>query len=668
MKNKELIQNMLKDCCIIDIETSSFCSSTNKPINIRTDFDKYVENAKVKWIGIYSYKYKKYLDYNAITQREEIIQVLNQHNTFIGFNSEKFDIPVTKKNNLLQKKWFKQIDIQVVLGNNKIYGHKFRANYMGIDLKPIEINGKKYGPNTLMSMAKHFDLEVLKGDIDYKIFHKEEWNEEETLEIKKYLRADVLITKKLFEKAINFWTIFTDWLYEEDIKKWTWLRSSMASLTYSAACRVKGVKTSFSNDKGESEEMGGRAIIPPQEETFGADYLDEASKYPHTFAEFNLFSEVDVSSWSQEEIDKEISNGNIWHGNEKFQVKGYYDIKKQGVMEKDIINKLKTRWEIKKILKNFKKTGERNIIVPEILKDLIPNNILTDEIVKVLNGLQYAIKIFANSLYGAVRSKLFEKIHTKNAGWDCCWIGQQIHEYVEEFFVSRGFKIIGGFTDSWFFESREGYNKNTIMNLANECMAELKKYMLFPADTHIIDHERFIDYIVYSYDEKKGKYKKNNYAFISEGKVKIVGFPIKKNNATKLAIHIFKKYLEPEGIKKNNLKFEKKYIEKIIKEELEQDITLSAINYNCNSAISYKKYSQIQAQISRAYLDNLDGSIDLIPNTKYGKAGKGNKYCTIQESFDNNIEIGDLILDKVWNELSPFIIEEKPINLEDFGM
>ena len=666
--NKELINGMLRECCVLDIETSSVDILTGKPINIRTDFDNYIEQAQTKWIGIYSYKFGKYFVYNALTHREEIIKMLNQHNVYIGMNSEKFDIPILKNNNLINKKWFKQIDIQNVLGTNKIRGHKNRASYMGINLKPVEINGKKYGANTLMSMAYHFNLKMLKGDIDYNIFLKNNWNEQEVIEIKKYLKSDVIITKNLFEKIVLFWSIFTDWLYEEDVKRWVWVRSSISSLTYCAACKVKGVKATFSNNKGESEDMGGRAVPPVQDETYGVDYLDEASKYPHIFSEFNLFNEININTITEKELSDGLKNGTIWHGNEMFKVKGYYNIKEQGVLEADLINKLKTRWDIKKILAGYKETKNRNIEVPTTLKTIIPNNILTDNVLQALNGLQYAIKIFANSLYGAVRSELFEQIHTPNAGYDCCWIGQQIHEYVQKFFEDRGFKLVGGFTDSWFLEHKKEYDKDSIKKLCSQCMSEIQKYMPFPAETHIIDYERYMDYIVYHYDEKKKEYKKNNYAFISEGKVKIVGFPIMKNNATKLSIYIFKKYLEKEGIKKNRLKFEREYVEELIKLELNKDITLAAINFKCNPANTYKKAGQIQAQISATYLDGLDGNIDLIKNTKYGKIGKGYKYCTPEEAKQHNIQFSDLELTKVWNELAPFIIKEKEKSLEDWGL
>ena len=67
------------------------------------------------------------------------------------------------------------------------------------------------------------------------------------------------------------------------------------------------------------------------------------------------------------------------------------------------------------------------------------------------------------------------------------------------------------------------------------------------------------------------------------------------------------------------------------------------------------------------YLDGLDGSMTLIKNSKYGRVGKGFKYCTIEEAKERGLRIDDLSLDKCWNELSPFVEPEKVVNLFDFG-
>jgi hypothetical protein len=66
----------------------------------------------------------------------------------------------------------------------------------------------------------------------------------------------------------------------------------------------------------------------------------------------------------------------------------------------------------------------------------------------------------------------------------------------------------------------------------------------------------------------------------------------------------------------------------------------------------------IQKQISEKYFDKKMGTISLIKNNKLGKVDSGNwKYCSIEES--KGLTIDNLDLTKVFNELKPFILENK---------
>jgi len=308
--NEDLAMSNKERCLVFDIETSSFYPD-GTPVNIRTQFSDYVKYAVVKWAGAYSYQDNEYYLFNAIDEKEKIRDLFSRHKTFIGVNNLQFDTPIMKNNELCSN-YLQELDMQVILGNNVTRGHKDRASYMRIDLKDVIIDGKKYGANSLMSMAYHFGLDTLKGDIDYKIFHKNSWNDEETKDIKKYLYQDVKITKELFDRAFDFWLTFADFVTTEEVNKWKWLNTSIASMTYCSACKIYGVTPTF-GDRGEDEEMGGRAVNPAREETYGAYYEDEASKYPHTFAEFNLFSEVDVSNKNPEAVKKAIEQGLLFH-------------------------------------------------------------------------------------------------------------------------------------------------------------------------------------------------------------------------------------------------------------------------------------------------------------------------------------------------------------------
>jgi DNA polymerase elongation subunit (family B) len=655
-----MIEEMRDNSLVIDIETSSHDPKTGEAIDIRTRFEDYVKYAICKWIGMYSYKNDEVimLDYTQIKEKKEIIQqYIKDHDIIIGFNIEEFDLPIMFNNDLMPKgKKFNVVDNLIILGASTFQRHD------GLPFKNRgALMGYKFKRNSLKFMAEAMELQTQKGDIDYTVFHQNSWTPEEKEEIKKYLKSDVLATKQMFDKLWNFWSPFTQFISEENVKNLSWIKSSIASLTYKAACHTLGVEETYGEKSDKpKEEMGGRVIEPKYEEARNVWYVDFASLYPHIFCQFNLFEEIP---------EKELYNLNpyvdLWHGNDLFTVKGYYDIMEQHPLAEHVQKLLIERARLKK-------------------ED--PDN------PKI-----YAIKIFLNSLYGAVRSEIFEQIHTPNAGWDCCWLGQQIQEYTEKRMKDFGFETIAGDTDSIFVVMRktEIKNKNHLLHgspnedytereYLKDCLLtivyDIKANVPFPAKTFNIDIEDYIDYIMYPFslqpikDEfgnnlkneknrliKQLKGKKKNYVYIANDKVKIKGLSIIKDNSTPIGRAILKEKLKPMILSQKTAKFSKELIENIVKDYLSQPnaLNLLAVEYKVKPFSSYKKDSQIQAQISKGYFEGQAGVISLIKNKKYGKAGKTAKYCTIDEAKENNLKIEELDLTKLKNELEPFLERTK---------
>lgn len=139
--------------------------------------------------------------------------------------------------------------------------------------------------------------------------------------------------------------------------------------------------------------------------------------------------------------------------------------------------------------------------------------------------------------------------------------------------------------------------------------------------------------------------------------IKIVGFPLIKNNATFLGLKIYEEVLKPLILEKKRAKFSKEFIDSQIQEYLKDPkiMELMSIEYKVKPFNTYKNPSQIQAQISQAYCNGEGGIIRLIKNNKVGKAGKGQLYCSIEEALENKLSSQDLDLTKVMNELEPFI-------------
>lgn len=681
MKYDYLFKNILDKCLVFDIETHAEDES-RREIDIFSQFDAYVEYAKVKWFGAYSYKHDEVylLNANDNTDREIIMELLNEHDTLIGFNSEEFDYPILKNNNLVDlKKKYLHVDCMQILGTSNFknkagYAYKNRGGLMKY----------KFKKNSLKVMAEAMKLDTQKGDIDYKIFQKNEWNEIETGMIKTYLQSDVVATSEMFDKLWEFWVPFTDLLSPKFVNDLSWIRSSIASLTYKAACTLMNVEPTYSENVSQKEEMGGRVIMPKYEESKGVWYIDYASLYPHVMCMFNLFAE-----------NKTSAEHYGWHGNDVFKVRGYYYETEPHILNQQVQDKLKERIALKK-------SDPKNPMIE-------------------------AIKIFLNGLYGVIRSALFEKVHTPNAGWDTCWLGQQIQKLTEDMMDEFGFETIYGDTDSLMLLAKEEQfnNREYVQKCLKKIVKKINDNCLFPVETFNIDIEHHLDYIMFPFvyqeivDEKTRKilndltkiddedfhpdaeamkklYKfeeidgkkciidistkevvkkgrswtkkrmglKKNYVIIYKEndvqKVKLMGLPIKKVGATSLGLKVFEEVLKPLMIKNTSAKFTREFVENTVEEYLKKPeiMQLLAREFRIKPANTYKKASQIQAQISVGYLNGGDGVVSLIKNKKFGKAGKGEKYCTVEEAINGKLTVDDIDLKKLWNELGSFIIYE----------
>lgn len=618
---------------VFDTETSSF-DAKGKEIDIRSRFDDYVANAKIKWFGAYSFKENKGYCLNAQKDVKKIIDLLDEHDILVGFNSEEFDYPILVNNGFtIPDKYYNIVDCMVILGNNTFQNRKgFSFKGRGELMKYNFVN------NSLRTMAEEMGLETQKGDIDFKIFHKDIWTAEEEEEIKKYLKADVMVTKQMFEKLWDFWKPFTELLDIKYVNNLSWLKNSIASLTYKCACSAMGVEPTYSEDITKTEEMGGRVLDPKYEEKRNVWYVDFSSLYPHVFCMANLFAECLPG-------DDEFT----WHGNDVFQVKGYYNISHPHKLTEYVGGLLKERFRLKK-------------------ED--PDN-----------PMEYAIKIALNGLYGIARSPIFEKVHTTNCGWDCCWLGQQIHELTEKMLNEFGFEIIYGDTDSAMLVAKdEKHNtREYLQNCLQKIVEFINKYVPFPIETFNIKIEDYLDYAMWPFSdqpiqdeegnnikkgnrlvkERKGRKKNYLYLYQKDGKteIQIMGFPLIKNNATFLGLKIYEEVLKPLILEKKRAKFSKEFIDSQIQEYLKNpEITeLMSIEYKVKPFNTYKNPSQIQAQISKEYCNGEGGIIRLIKNNKVGKVGKGQLYCSVKEALENKLSSQDLDLTKVMNELEPFI-------------
>ena len=662
------IDSLLNNALVFDLETSSHYAD-GREINIRSNFDDYVMMAKIKWFGAYSYKNKEEYYLEMSKDRNKIINLLQTHNVLIGFNNEEFDYPIIVNNYLVDRKQkFNHIDCMKILGASSFidkngFKYKDRGNLMGY----------KFKRNSLECMAQTMKLEFQKSKIDYTIFHKDSYTDEEKKEIIKYLKNDIMTNKGMFDKLWTYWMPFTDLIDWKYVSNFSWIKSSIASLIYKSACFCINTEPTYSEHKSKVEEMGGKVLMPKYEEVKDAWYVDFSSLYPHIMCMFNLFAE-----------DSSNNKEKHWHGNEMFKVKGYYDISHKHHLTKAVEEKLLERTELKK-------------------KD--PDNPMVQ-----------TLKIWLNGLYGILRSALFEKVHTPNGGWDTCWLGQQITDFTQKELEKYGFEATYGDTDSRMLlaKSKKHCDRDYLVTCLKQIVKKILANVPFPVETFDIAIETFTPYMLFPFAEqelvdedtrkllntspvegylreeqdgkkviidtttnkivKRGRSwiktrrgKKKNYLYLYEEdeelKVKLVGLPIKKDNATALGIKIYKEILKPLILKNKRAKFPREFIDKQIEEYLKDKEIMKLISreFKIKPYNTYKvpkgmeEPSTIYAQISKGYFNKGEGVINLIKNKKVGNAGKGTLYCTVDEAIESKLTIDDLDLEKLYNELEPFI-------------
>ena len=80
------LDSILKQVLVFDIETSAHWAD-GREIDIRTNFDEYVQSAKCKWFGAYSYQDNKEYYLEVSKNREKIQDLVNRHNSLVGFNN-----------------------------------------------------------------------------------------------------------------------------------------------------------------------------------------------------------------------------------------------------------------------------------------------------------------------------------------------------------------------------------------------------------------------------------------------------------------------------------------------------------------------------------------------------------------------------------------------------
>lgn len=555
-----------------------------------------VETAKIKFFGFYSYKYMKYFILRD-SESELAQRLISEHKVLVGFNCKSFDIPILENNGF-------DVQYKIVFDCMRVlYNPDIRKTNRKVIIELANGNSleSECSSNSLRSVCEALGFETSKGEIDYRLFKQDSWSEEELKQIESYLFKDLDCTRRLFEFYVEYFDNFKAYVNMDNIRKFNYIRSSLGSYTYSAICHLAGLEEVYG--EGKSPSYKGADVLEI-EERYAEDVIafDFSSLYPHNYIQCNLISH-DCDCCLPEEK---------WPFNNFFEgVKGKYCSKKMGAVESIL----------------------RGILIQRLAYK------------KAKDPRQLPYKIMLNTFYGLTGNVIFKNFYTLNCASDCTAIGRKCIKYTQQRFNELGFKVLYGDTDSCFVKLC-GKTKEEAVEVANKIVLEIQSNMLFSQDTWKL-----------SVDNEIGKvwfFGKKNYVFITkEGKLKIKGLPIIKSDASELGQLILKE-LKPRMLAEKNIKFDRFEIEKLIQDKVNEDITLIGQLYNVRSPEDYSSKNSLHYQIASSTKFG-EGSHLLIPNKKLGDVGKKKKYCSVEEA--KQLTVADLLLDKVWSELEPFIQE-----------
>jgi len=580
-----------------------------KPIlcyDIETDSLE-TETAKIKWFGAYSYLSDEYYLIPFKDNEKEIKAVISRHKILVGFNNKEFDNLIIQ-NNFNDDHVF---DYKVILDllemsapkGGKDYG-KFRKNrlaQMGIKLKNFTLKN-------IIEKLK-LDEEGTKGDIDYRIFQKNEWTAEEVAEIKKYLKQDIDLTKKLFYWYEKQFEPLKKFLPQKEQDNFLYLKSSLSVLAYNIICNKAGLKPEFGEKKmGENIKSysGGHHLEPRWDLVTGNIIeVDFTSAYPHAIMMGNLHSLVGQDDEG-------------WSGDGYYNIEGRYNTKEQGKIElalKDIfLERIKA-----------KKAGEK------------------------AKNLSY--KIIINSHYGCSANPIFKSIYNRKTASDCTSMVRTWIKKLAKLLEVNGFTPLYGFTDSIFILVPPHSNKQLLMFIVNKFMQEAKSHVPWPMDTFQMEIEEEIKMIWFV--------AKNCYLFVTNKNEVKYKSTLLNTNTPKAVMKLFEEYMKPIIIEKLNIPFTKKELETQMKLILEKEPELAAQEYKVGKFDEYKVKTSLQYQISYKYGE---GRHYLIPNkqgigvglSKNTKKVRGIRHCTIKEFKDNNLKINDIDLKHLLSHLKSF--------------
>jgi len=585
---------MIRDVLVYDLETDS--------LNI--------EDAKVKFFGAYSYIDNEYYLLEG-TEVKEIKALLERHRVLVSFNGKAFDNPILIHNGYeLENKFKVFIDLYEISAKKGSgdFGHynKNKLIQMGIDIKSFSLKN-------IINTLKLDDIS--KGDIDYQIFQKDVWTKEELKEIKIYLKQDIVLTKKLFEWYEEQFKPLKGFLSANSQRNYKHIVSSLSSLAYEIICNKTGLKVDWGERISGIKQSfeGGHHINARKEKVKGNIVnIDFTSAYPHALMMGNLYSKTEQEGWN---------------GDGYFNIKGNYNNKEQGKIERALKEILLERLKAKK-------SGDK-----------VKSN---------------AYKIVINSLYGLTGNPIFKSIYNPVTASDCTSMVRTCLKKLAKTLEENGFEVLYGFTDNVIVKLPkdmkvlipEQKEKEELLYVIKKFIEEVKSHTPFPMDTFNLEIETEMKFIWFV--------AKNCYLYVTNNDEIKYKSTLLNTNTPKVIMQVFEDYMKPKIIKELDVYFTEKELSEQIRLKLKENVLLSAEEHKVIKCEEYKSKTSLQYQISEKYGE---GTHYLIPNLakigvgkqKGSKKIKPIRYCSLEEFELNKLTIENISLNKLIDWLKPFL-------------
>jgi len=253
------------------------------------------------------------------------------------------------------------------------------------------------------------------------------------------------------------------------------------------------------------------------------------------------------------------------------------------------------------------------------------------------------------TLYGISAKPSFKQIYNPTTASDCTALARQCIHFAIKKFEDNNYKVIYGDTDSVLVKLKEEQKAELCKQLAKNISTEISQQLPFPFDEFNLKLEDELKYLQF-FMGKDGTLNKKWYLYLTKDNELIIkGLDIIRKDCSNLSLKIFNEFLKQDIIKNLNCKFNRDFIDDKVNMIIKEDKAIIAKRFNIKPLKDYKSKTSIYYLIGEKYGD---GEMFLIKNYKLG-AGKGIKYCSVEDAKD--LEIEDLNLEDVYRELGAFI-------------